>query len=237
MWKGCGRSGYGDQAILGDYDDWDGLSMNGRQWKNRETKETRDLSGADYWHQRKAVEPKMPEDIPTFVNGRPNISAFAEPVVQKRPVKKKSVADSIDLAQHHFDKLEQLSIKLDEEYFDGEIDQTRYELLRYKLDERLIKAWNRLEKENDPIWQKEDREFEEKNLAFSLDEIEFKTSMGNQTKSLFSRVKSSDKSLIKGNGYVSMALKDCSKNNVFLIGYCTIMNIVNKLKEALKCNS
>lgn len=25
MWKGCGRSGYGDQAILGDYDDWDGF--------------------------------------------------------------------------------------------------------------------------------------------------------------------------------------------------------------------
>lgn len=39
MWKGCGRSGYGDQAILGDYNDWDGLSMNGRQWKNRETKD------------------------------------------------------------------------------------------------------------------------------------------------------------------------------------------------------
>ena len=24
-WKGTGRSGYGDQAILGDYDDWDGF--------------------------------------------------------------------------------------------------------------------------------------------------------------------------------------------------------------------
>ena len=74
MWKGTGRSGYGEQTILGDYDDFDGLSMNGRQWKNRLTKETRDLSGADYWHQRKALEPKMLEDIPTFVKiGRAHV--------------------------------------------------------------------------------------------------------------------------------------------------------------------
>ena len=39
MWKGAGRSGYGEQTILGDYDDFDGLSMNGRQYKNRLTKE------------------------------------------------------------------------------------------------------------------------------------------------------------------------------------------------------
>ena len=158
MWKGTGRSGYGEQTILGDYDDWHGLSMNGRQWKNRETKETRDLSGSDYWHQRKAIEPKMPEDVPTFVNDRPNISAFAEPVRKVKP--KKSVADSIDLAQKHFDKLEQMSIDLDNEYFDGEIDQTRYDLLRYKLDERLIKAWNRLEKDSLKAWQAEDARWE-----------------------------------------------------------------------------
>ena len=173
--------------------------------------------------------------------GNANIKAFSDEALEarKKPAAKpkKSVADKIDLAQRNFDRIEKLSIELDEEYFSGAIDQTHYELLRYKLDERLIRAWRRVEKENGPIWQKEDREFEENNLAFSLDEIEFKTSMGNQTKSLFSRVKSSDKSLIKGNGCVSMALKGCSKNNVFLIGYCTIVNIVNKLKEALKCNS
>lgn len=236
-WKGTGRSGYGDQTIIGDYNDWDGLSMNGRQWKNRQTKETRALSGADYWHQRKALEPKLAEDIPTFVNGRPNISAFAEPepVIKVKP--KKSVADSIDLAQKHFDRIEKLSEELDEEYFSGEIDQTRYDLLRYKLDERLIRAWRRLEKENSPIWQKEDREFEENNLAFSLDDVKWSTAAKGKEKSSKALAKTADKSLIKGEGCVSMALKDCKGSNVFLIGFCAIMNIVNKLKEALKCNS
>lgn len=237
MWKGCGRSGYGDQAILGDYDDWDGLSMNGRRWKNRETKETRDLSGSDYWHQRKAIEPKMHEDVPTFVNGRPNISAFSEPEPVRKVKPKKSVADKIDLAQRHFDRLEQLSIDLDQEYFDGEIDQTHYDLLRYKLDERLIKAWNRLEKDSLKAWQKEDREFEENSLVFSLDDVKLDTAAKCKEKSFKALAKTADKSAITGQDWLSLALKDCKDSNVFLIGYCTIMNIVNKLKEALKCNS
>ena len=233
MWKGCGRSGYGEQTILGDYDDWDGLSMNGRQWKNRQTKETRALSGADYWHQRKAIEPKMPEDIPTFVNGRPNISAFSEPVAQKKPAKKKSVADSIDLAQKHFDRIEKLSEELDNEYFNGEIDQTRYDLLRYKLDERLIKAWNRLEKENGPIWQKEDREFEENNLTFSLDDVKWDTAANDKEKSFKALAKTADKSAITGQDWLSLALKDCKDSNVFLIGFCAIIKLINKVKGAI----
>jgi len=194
-----------------------------------------DYSGEQLMGHRQGKSICMDHMLP---NGMANLKRYGEPVAQKRPVKpKKSVADSIDLAERHLARMEKLSEELDNEYFDGEIDQARYELLRYKMDERLIKAFRRVEKENAPIWQKEDREFEENSLTFSLDEVEFKTSMVNQTKSLFSRVKSSDKSLIKGNGCVSMALKGCSKNNVFLIGYCTIVNIVNKLKEALKCNS
>ena len=231
MWKGTGRSGYGDQSILGDYNDWEGLSMNGRQWKNRQTKETRNLSGADYWHQRKAIEPKMLEDIPTFVNGRPNISAFAEPVQQK-PVekKKKSVADSIDLAEKHLARMEKLSEELDEEYFAGEIDEERYELLRYKMDERLIKAFHRVEKENAPIWQKQDREFKEKSLTFSLDEIEWNTAAKNKEKSFKSLAKTADKSLLTGKGCVSMALRDCKETNVFLIGTCKVLGLIKKIK-------
>lgn len=234
MWKGTGRSGYGEQTILGDYDDWHGLSMNGRQWKNRQTKETRDLSGSDYWHMRKAIEPKMPEDIPTFVNGRPNISAFAEP--EQKPVakKRKSVVDSIDLSNRHLERMEKLSEQLDEEFLAGEIDEDRYELLRYKMDERLIKAFRRVEKENAPIWQKQDEKHRENSLTFSLDDVRFtqegREHKNNAPKSLFYSVKSSEKSLIKGDGWVSMALKDCSNNNVFLTVYCTALNILNKLK-------
>lgn len=233
-WKGTGRSGIGNQAILGDYNDWDGLSMNGRQWKSRLTKETRDLSGADYWHMRKALEPKMLEDIPTFVNGRPNIAAFAEPEQKPKAKKKKSVADSIDLAEKHFQRMEKLSAELDEEYYAGEIDEERYELLRYKLDERLIRAWKRLEKDSLPIWQKEDEKFAKNDLTFSLEDVRFtqeaREHKKNATKSLFYSVKSSEKSLIKGDGWVSMALKGCSNNNVFLTVYCTALNILNKLK-------
>lgn len=194
-----------------------------------------DYSGEQLMGSRQGKSVCMDHMLP---NGMANLRRYGDPVEQKSAAKpKKSVADSIDLAQKHFDKLEQLSIELDEEYFDGEIDQTRYDLLRYKLDERLIKAWNRLQKENGPIWQKEDREFEENSLTFSLDDVKWDTPTKGKEKSFKSLVKPADKSLIKGEGCVSMALKDCKDSNVFLIGYCTIMNIVNKLKEALKCNS
>ena len=67
--------------------------------------------------------------------------------------------------------MEKLSQDLDAEYFSGEIDEERYELLRYKLDERLIKSWRRLEKESKPFWEAEDRklgnDFEHVNRATS----------------------------------------------------------------------
>ena len=173
--------------------------------------------------------------------GNANIKAFSDEALEarKKPVAKpkKSVADSIDLAQKHFDRIEKLSEELDNEYFNGEIDEEYYNLLRYKLDKRLLAAWNRLERENGPIWQKEDREFEENNLTFSLDDVKWNAPAKDKEKSFKALAKTADKSLIKGEGCVSMALKDCKDSNVFLIGYCTIMNIVNKLKEALKCNS
>lgn len=173
--------------------------------------------------------------------GNANIKAFSDEALEsrKKPAAKpkKSVADSIDLAERHLARMEKLSEELDNEYFDGEIDQTRYDLLRYKLDERLIRAWRRVEKENSHIWQKEDREFEENNLAFSLDDVKWHTAVKGKEKSIKALAKTADKSAITGQDWLSLALKDCKDSNVFLIGYCTIMNIVNKLKEALKCNS
>lgn len=62
MWNYKGRSGYGDQSINGNYDDWSGLSMNGRQWKNELTGETRQLAGADFWHKRKELSPNHPAE-------------------------------------------------------------------------------------------------------------------------------------------------------------------------------
>ena len=155
VWGGKGRSGIGDVSIQGTWEDWDGLSPNGREYKNAITGETRNLSGAAYWFARKADYPKQEPEV--WVNGKANIAAFAEPEQKPKDKKKKSVADSIDLAEKHFQRMEKLSIDLDEEYYAGEIDEERYELLRYKLDERLIKSWKRLEKESKPFWEAEDR--------------------------------------------------------------------------------
>lgn len=162
--------------------------------------------------------------------GNANIKAFSDEALEsrnKRTVKKKkSVADSIDLAEKHFQRMEKLSEELDEEYCAGEIDEDHYELLRYKMDERLIKAFRRLEKENAPIWKKEDEKYAEQSLTFSLDEISFE-SKGKSFKSL---VKPANKSLIDGEGWASMALKDCKENNLFLIGICGILKLIKKIK-------
>ena len=174
MWKGTGRSGIGSQSISGGYDDWDGLSMNGRQFKSRETKETRDLSGADYWHQRKALEPKMLEDIPTFVNGRPNIQAFAEPVAKTKPqAKKKSAFEAIMLADRNYERLCGLSEQLDQELDSGKItDFDAYCAARKNIDKRLAAGWSRVCKERS--WQEEESldNTNESGLHFSLDEVQ-----------------------------------------------------------------
>lgn len=174
-WKGTGRSGYGDQAILGDYDDWDGLSMNGRQWKSRKTEETRDLSGADYWHQRKALEPKMLEDIPTYVNGRPNIQAFAEPISKpKAPAKKASAFSQIMLADKNYERLCGLSEQLDQEFDAGHIpDFESYCAARKNIDKRLDAAWLRVCKERN--WSESGESLDnhlDSGLSFSLEDIQ-----------------------------------------------------------------
>lgn len=172
MWKGTGRSGIGDQTIIGEYEDWDGLSTNGRQWKSPHTQETRDLSGADYWHQRKALEPKVAEDIPTYVNGKPNISAFSEPVAKPKTAKKTSAFDSIMLADRNYSRLCGLSEQLDTELDQGLIDLESYCAARKNIDQRLAKAWARVQRERGWEGQEELLEHEQypsKGLELTLD--------------------------------------------------------------------
>lgn len=174
MWKGVGRSGIGDQTIIGEYDDWSGLSMNGRQFKNPLTLETRDLSGADYWHQRKALEPKTLEDIPTYVNGRPNIQAFAEPITKpKAPAKKKTAFQSISLADSNYERLCGLSDALDTQLDNGELSFEDWTYARRQIDQRLAKAWSRLCKARN--WDENGESLDnslEHELTFSLEDVE-----------------------------------------------------------------
>lgn len=160
-------------------------------------------------------------------NGMANLKRYGDPVQPQKKVKpKKSVADSIDLAQRHFDRIEQMSIDLDAEYFAGEIDDERYELLRYKADQRLLAAWKRLERENTPIWQKQDEKYAKSSLTFSLDEVTFES----KRKSHKSLGKTVDKTMIAGEGWQWQALRDCKENNLILVGICSIFKFIKKIK-------
>ena len=218
-WKGTGRSGYGDQAILGDYNDWDGLSMNGRQWKSRETKETRDLSGADLWHQRKALEPKMLEDIPTYVNGRPNIQAFAEPVTKpKASAKKPSAFSQIMLADRNYERLSGLSEALDLQLDNGELSLEDWAAARKNIDKRLAAAWIRVCKERS--WTPEGESLDNSvnsGLTFSLEDIQEARDIGGKQ-----RVKRE----LVGNEVFDRL----SENNVFLGLFIKVKKIMKIMK-------
>ena len=128
MWKGKGRSGYGESSTGGDYDDWSCLSRNGRQWKNPSTMLTRDLSGADYWHIRKQITDSY--DVPlevyaendtvnlahTLPNGKANLLAYAD---RPTPVKSKvSIKDKIIPQLRRLNTLRSQMIELEREYKD-----------------------------------------------------------------------------------------------------------------------
>lgn len=147
MWNSKGRSGYGEQTILGNYDDWAGLSPNGRQVKNELTNETRNLSGADYWHARKSIKPEeiTPE---VWVNGKPNIKAFADtdkpaPKKTKKPI---PIAHQIIPQQRTLDKLDTQELALHKAYKNEEVSLEEYEELLHALDQKRERAFKSVNK-------------------------------------------------------------------------------------------
>lgn len=152
-------------------------------------------------------------------NGQANIELFSDVGEKPKVIKKKKASEQIDLAERHFNRLEKLSADLDEEYFSGELSEERYQFLRYKMDIRLLKAWERVQKECGPFWQKEDEQWEIEKA---------------NDKSPNSWTKSIEKSLIDGDGWVSLALKDCSENNVFLQGFLLAVKAFKLIRGVLK---
>lgn len=150
MWKGKGRSGYGESSTLGDYDDWSCLSRNGRQWKNPITLETRDLSGADYWNMRKQLTDTydIPESLHavnetvslahTLPSGKANLAAYGDPVPTRRatkvPLKQRILPQAARV-----DKLHAEILELEAAYKSGEFSPEDYTLLR----EVAFKKYNR----------------------------------------------------------------------------------------------
>lgn len=127
--------------------------MNGRQWKNPTTKETRDLSGADYWHMRKAIEPKRFEDIPTYVNGRPNIQGFSDQGMEYwlSSDEKKASGKPAGVYIHPFcimpgeEEIEALDVQqlmLYKQYKTGRLSYDRYKSMVEPVRKRQEKAWD-----------------------------------------------------------------------------------------------
>lgn len=170
MWKGQGRSGYGESSTGGDYDDWSCLSRNGRQWKNPATMLTRDLSGADYWHIRKQMTDSY--DVPlevyaengtvnlahTLPSGKANLLAYADTVVvrksTKAPLKNRILPQSARV-----EKLRSEAIELEQAFKAGEFSPEEYTLLRSVAFKKLRRAEELLKKAVTPV--KTDDEYEE----------------------------------------------------------------------------
>lgn len=154
-WKGKGRSGIGDTNIQGTWDDWDGLSPNGRQYKNTITQETRNLSGAEYWHARKANSEEQQPAV--WLSGRANVSAFADdkPDRQAKPKPGESVIswqDPLDAIQKpkgykvrpgelYLERLDALELSLFKQYKSGMIKEMEWQAERKAIASRRRREW------------------------------------------------------------------------------------------------
>ena len=123
-----------------EYDEGD--TYNGQQLGNRNQKSIGVLieRSGDQW---KAGN--VDQQIPTFINGRANVVAFAEPVTKpKAPAKKKTAFQTISLSDSHYERLCGLSDALDTQLDNGELSFEDWTYARRQIDERLAKAWSRL---------------------------------------------------------------------------------------------
>lgn len=142
VWRGKGRSGIGDQYLTDEpmsgasYEDWDGVSMNGRQFKNAFTQEVRDLSGNEYWKARKANNPTECDLENHFNgNGSANVNAYAErPKPTGRQTKHKSKQElvqdllySLNPDEKKLDSLDEKEQAVTNAYLDGDIEAEQYE--------------------------------------------------------------------------------------------------------------
>jgi len=147
MWRSTGRSGIGEQYLGEAYEDIDGLTPNGKQWINPLTKETRDLSGANYWHLRKTLnsDEVVKPDVWT-VDGKANIAGFTDEALglnQKKTTAKREIpiAHKIVPQERTLDRLDEQEEQLRKVYKAGEIDEQEMERLLFALDQKRERAW------------------------------------------------------------------------------------------------
>lgn len=217
-----GRSGIGDRNIQGTHDDWCGLSMNGRQYRNAITQETRNLSGQEYWNARKADYPKQEPEV--WKNGMANIKAFGDPVstATKAPARKKTAFQSISLADSNYERLCGLSDALDTQLDNGELSFEDWTYARRQIDERLAKAWSRLCKCRG--WDENGKDIDnslDSGLSFSLDDVQEARDIGEKQ-----RVKRE----LTGWGTID----DLSEENCFRGLFCKVKRVMMFIKSINK---
>jgi hypothetical protein len=80
-----------------------------------------------------------------MIGNKANLSAYNEPEQKKKSAsKKRSAFERANLADAHYERLEQLSIELDEELDSGKLSFEDWSCARNQLDKRLDKAWQRV---------------------------------------------------------------------------------------------
>lgn len=142
-WGGKGRSGIGDQYTGGTWEDWEGLAPNGRQYKNQLTQETRDLSGADYWHARKSDNARvLNKALPNHFNpdGTANLGAYVEEK-KGRQRKEEPLEYKLFPQQKAVDKIEALIEDVEKKYMAFELTDEQFHEAMDVLDTRMAKAW------------------------------------------------------------------------------------------------
>lgn len=76
-----------------------------------------------------------------------NTAAYSDDALDKRKGRKKlSAFERICTAERAYDRLEKLSEDLDNEYERGILEHTDYAYARRQLDEKMSRAWKRVEK-------------------------------------------------------------------------------------------
>ena len=141
------RSGVGATVEDGTQEDWEGLSRNGRQWRNPLTREVRNLSGSAYWELRKAksADEIIKPDVWTK-DGKPNIKAFSDEALglnQKKAPAKKTVpiAHQIVPQEKTLDRLDKQEAELYKAFENEEISEKEFKQLIFALEQKRHRAW------------------------------------------------------------------------------------------------
>lgn len=141
------RSGIGTTVGDGTQEGWEGLSRNGRQWRNPLTREVRNLSGSAYWELRKAqsADEIIKPDVWTK-DGKPNIKAFSDEALglnQKKSPSKKTIpiAHQIVPQEKTLDRLDKQEAELYKAFENEEISEEEFRQLIFALEQKRHRAW------------------------------------------------------------------------------------------------